>query len=115
MFKCFFSLCPKLAYRSNMVIACYVVQDCGDDCASDGESDEDNLESEEDSEIEDENDASNEEWTSSNEARTEDDEADLEATAVEAIKKLVPYNLEEFEKVLPIDMGISSCLILELS
>ncbi|TXG56898.1 hypothetical protein EZV62_018211 [Acer yangbiense] len=77
--------------------------DFGDDCSSDCESD-DNLEMEEctsESEVEDENDAGNEEWTSSNEAKTDcsdDDEADLEATAVEALKKLVPYNLEEFEK-----------------
>ena len=80
------------------------MQDFGDDCSSDCESD-DNLEMEEctsESEVEDENDAGNEEWTSSNEAKTDcsdDDEADLEATAVEALKKLVPYNLEEFEKV----------------
>ncbi|KAL5761348.1 hypothetical protein ACOSP7_017612 [Xanthoceras sorbifolium] len=88
--------------------------DFGDDCSSDCESDEDNLESEEctsGSEGEDENDASNEEWTSSNEARTDcsdDDEVDMEATAVEALKKLVPYNLEEFEKRLSGEVGSSS-------
>ncbi|KAK2635745.1 hypothetical protein Ddye_030537 [Dipteronia dyeriana] len=87
--------------------------DFGDDCSSDCESD-DNLEMEEctsESEVEDENDASNEEWTSSNDAKTDcsdDDEADLEATAVEALKKLVPYNLEEFEKRFSGEVGSSS-------
>lgn len=77
----------------------------GEDCTSESESDEDNAESGEDSasesEIEDENEAGNEdEWTSSTEARSEtsDDEVDVE-TSAEALKKLVPYNLEEFEKV----------------
>lgn len=78
----------------------------GEDCASESESDEDNAESGEDcaseSEIEDENEAGNEdEWASSTEARSEtsdDDEVDVE-TSAEALKKLVPYNLEEFEKV----------------
>ena len=55
------------------------------------------------SEVEDENDASNEEeWTSSNEARsdgTDNDEVDVEATAEAALRKPIPCNLEEFEKV----------------
>ncbi|XVF44539.1 hypothetical protein PTKIN_Ptkin02bG0132600 [Pterospermum kingtungense] len=78
--------------------------DFGDDCSSESESDDDNPESAVDgaseSEIEDENDASNEEdWTSSNETRTDcSDAEDVEATAEAALKKLVPYNLEEFEK-----------------
>ncbi|MBA0717959.1 hypothetical protein Golax_005730 [Gossypium laxum] len=78
--------------------------DFGDDCSSESESDEDNLESVVDgtseSDIEDENDASNEEdWTSSNETRTDcSDEDEVQATAEAALKKLVPYNLEEFEK-----------------
>lgn len=63
--------------------------------SSESESDEDNAESGEEStsesEVEDENDASNEEDAS-------DDEIDVQASA-EALKKLVPYNLEDFEKV----------------
>ncbi|XP_059656435.1 uncharacterized protein LOC132303264 isoform X2 [Cornus florida] len=76
-------------------------------CSSESESDEDNAESveectsESEVENENENDASNEEeWTSSNEAKSDgsdDDEAYMKASA-EALKKLVPYNLEEFEK-----------------
>ncbi|WRX13684.1 ATPase [Theobroma cacao] len=79
--------------------------DFGDDCSSESESDDDNLESAvectSESEIEDENDASNEEdWTSSNETRTDCSDVDeVQATAEAALKKLVPYNLEEFEKV----------------
>ncbi|XP_017971232.1 PREDICTED: uncharacterized protein LOC18608512 isoform X1 [Theobroma cacao] len=78
--------------------------DFGDDCSSESESDDDNLESAvectSESEIEDENDASNEEdWTSSNETRTDCSDVDeVQATAEAALKKLVPYNLEEFEK-----------------
>ncbi|KAL2492686.1 P-loop containing nucleoside triphosphate hydrolase superfamily protein [Abeliophyllum distichum] len=75
-----------------------------DDYSSESESDEDNAESGEEctseSEVEDENDASNEEeYTSSSETRTDasDDEIDVQASA-EALKKLVPYNLEDFEK-----------------
>ncbi|XP_021910595.1 uncharacterized protein LOC110824321 isoform X2 [Carica papaya] len=79
--------------------------DFSDDC-SEGESDDENVVSADDtaseSEAEDENDATNEEeWTSSNEARTDcsdNDEAGVEATAEAALKKLVPYNLEDFEK-----------------
>lgn len=82
------------------------MQDFSDDC-SEGESDDENVVSADDtaseSEAEDENDATNEEeWTSSNEARTDcsdNDEAGVEATAEAALKKLVPYNLEDFEKV----------------
>ncbi|KAL2515747.1 P-loop containing nucleoside triphosphate hydrolase superfamily protein [Forsythia ovata] len=75
-----------------------------DDYSTESESDEDNAESGEEctseSEVEDENDASNEEeYTSSSETRTDasDDEIDVQASA-EALKKLVPYNLEDFEK-----------------
>ncbi|KAL2243935.1 uncharacterized protein LOC105157217 isoform X1 [Sesamum indicum] len=63
------------------------------------ESDEENAETSE-SEVEDENDASNEEdYTSGGEARTDgsDDEVDIHASA-EALRKLIPYNIEEFEK-----------------
>ncbi|KAK4394692.1 Spastin [Sesamum angolense] len=63
------------------------------------ESDEENAETSE-SEAEDENDASNEEdYTSGGEARTDgsDDEVDIHASA-EALRKLIPYNIEEFEK-----------------
>ncbi|XVE49752.1 hypothetical protein DITRI_Ditri01bG0106500 [Diplodiscus trichospermus] len=74
------------------------------DCSSESESEDENPESAVDctseSEIEDENDASNEEdWTSSNETRTDCSDVDeVQATAEAALKKLVPYNLEEFEK-----------------
>lgn len=78
------------------------MQDFGDDYSSD----EDNVESCEDctseSEIEDENDTSNEDdCTSNNEAKSDcsDADADAEVTAEKALKKLVPYNLEDFEKV----------------
>ncbi|GMP92535.1 hypothetical protein CsSME_00042713 [Camellia sinensis var. sinensis] len=78
--------------------------DFGEDCSSESESDDENAESGEEcsseSEVEDENDGSNEEeWTSSGETRsdcTDDDEVQVSA---EALKKLVPYNLEDFEKV----------------
>ncbi|KAK4437222.1 Spastin [Sesamum alatum] len=63
------------------------------------ESDEENAETSE-SDVEDENDASNEEdYTSGGEARTDgsDDEVDIHASA-EALRKLIPYNIEEFEK-----------------
>lgn len=77
--------------------------DFGEDCSSESESDDENAESGEEcsseSEVEDENDGSNEEeWTSSGETRsdcTDDDEVQVSA---EALKKLVPYNLEDFEK-----------------
>ncbi|XP_022763945.1 uncharacterized protein LOC111309229 isoform X1 [Durio zibethinus] len=91
---------PLLVLDSS-VLAPY---DCGDDCSSESESDDDNLESAVDctseSEIEDENDVSNEEdWTSSTETRSDCSDVDeMQATAEAALKKLVPYNLEEFEK-----------------
>ena len=82
------------------------MQDFSEACSSETESDDENGESGEEctseSEVEDENDATNEdEWTSSGEAKAEtsdDDEVDLQASA-EALKKLVPHNLEDFEKV----------------
>ncbi|KAL8042007.1 hypothetical protein ABFS82_09G021800 [Erythranthe guttata] len=64
------------------------------------ESDEENSEGTSDSEVEDENGASNEEdYTSSGEARTDgsDDEIDINASA-EALRKLLPCNIEDFEK-----------------
>ncbi|KAK4743027.1 hypothetical protein SAY87_001028 [Trapa incisa] len=58
----------------------------GEDCSSE-------------SEVEDENEATNgEEWTSGGEARTDCSDEEVEATAEAALKKLIPYNLEEFEK-----------------
>lgn len=86
---------------------CFFVQDFGEECLSETESDEDNAESgaetTSDTEIEDENDASNEEdWTSSGEAKSDGDVEgfDARAAAVEAaLNKLVPGHLEEFEKV----------------
>lgn len=87
---------PLLVLDSS-VLAPY---DFGEDCSS--ESDDDHAESAEDcasgSEIEDENEGSNEEWNSSAEAKSDcsDDEVDVQATAEAALKKLVPFNLEEF-------------------
>ncbi|KAL3642364.1 hypothetical protein CASFOL_013179 [Castilleja foliolosa] len=72
------------------------------------ESDEDNSGSE--SEIDDENDASKEEdYTSSGDAKTEgsDDEVDTNATA-ENLRKLLPCNIEEFEKSVSGDAESSS-------
>ncbi|KAJ8770024.1 hypothetical protein K2173_009752 [Erythroxylum novogranatense] len=89
---------PLLVLDSS-VLAPYDLAD-DSECESD-----DNTESGEectsDSEVDDENEAATEEeWTSSAEARSDadDDVVDMEATAEAAIKKLVPFNLEEFAK-----------------
>ncbi|XP_044493531.1 uncharacterized protein LOC123216929 isoform X2 [Mangifera indica] len=78
-------------------------------------SDEDNVESSEDctseSEVEDENNASNEDdWTGNNEAKSDcsDNDVDVEATAEKALKKLIPYNLEDFEKTFAGEVESSS-------
>ncbi|KAJ0038151.1 hypothetical protein Pint_23181 [Pistacia integerrima] len=86
---------PLLVLDSS-VLAPY---DFGDDYSSD----EDNVESCEDctseSEVEDENDASNEgDWTNNNKTRSDCSDDDVEATAEKALRKLIPYNLEDFEK-----------------
>lgn len=86
------------------VINSRIMQNFGEDCSSESESDGDNLESGEEctseSEVEDENDGSNEEeWTSSGEAKSEGSDDDDVQVSAEALKKLVPYNLEDFEKV----------------
>ncbi|KAJ1389658.1 P-loop containing nucleoside triphosphate hydrolase [Sesbania bispinosa] len=99
---------PLLVLDSN-ILAPY---DIDDDLSSDYESDDDNVESGEDgsleSENEDDNDASNEEeWTSSADAKSDaSDNEDALASAEAALKKvkaavqkLVPYNVEEFEKI----------------
>lgn len=80
--------------------------DFGED---ENESDEEHGESGEDvtseSEIEDE--ASNEEeWTSSGDSRSDDE--DVEARAAEALKKLVPGNLEDFAKNIAVVGEISA-------
>ncbi|KAG6713643.1 hypothetical protein I3842_05G163600 [Carya illinoinensis] len=92
---------PLLVLDSN-VLAPY---DFGDDSASECESDNDAESGEEctsESEAEDENNMSNEEeWSSSGEANadgSDDEEVDVQATAEAALKKLIPYSLEEFEK-----------------
>lgn len=76
-----------------------MVQDFGEDGVSENESDDEQAVSSEEcssaSEAEDENE---EEETKSD--ATEDEESDVQATAEEALKKLVPFNLDEFEKVL---------------
>ncbi|KAK9052624.1 hypothetical protein SSX86_029254 [Deinandra increscens subsp. villosa] len=76
---------------------------------SENESDEEHGESGEEvsseSEVEDE--ASNEEeWTSSGESRSDDE--DVEARAAEALKKLVPGNLEDLAKNIAVVGDISS-------
>lgn len=75
--------------------------DFGEDCSSESESDvESGEECTSDSEMEEANDASNEEeWTSSAETKSEasEEEVDVEAS-VEALEKLIPFNLEDFEK-----------------
>uniref|UniRef100_A0A7C9EDC7 Uncharacterized protein n=1 Tax=Opuntia streptacantha TaxID=393608 RepID=A0A7C9EDC7_OPUST len=90
---------PLLVLDSS-VLAPY---DFGEDCSSEAESDDEHAVSSEEcaseSEAEDDNE---EEWTSNAESRsdaTEDEEIDVQASA-EAHKKLVPFNLDEFEKVL---------------
>lgn len=83
--------------------------DFGEDCISESESE--SGEECSDSDVELENDASNEEdWTSSGEARsdsTEDEEVDIHVSE-EALKKLIPYNLEEFQKRVMGDCDSSS-------
>lgn len=88
---------PLLVLDSS-VLAPY---DFGDDCSSEAESDDEHAASSEEcaseSEAEDENE---EEWASNAESRsdaTDDEEVDVQASA-EALKKLVPFNLDEFEK-----------------
>lgn len=86
---------PLLVLDSS-VLAPY---DFGEDCSSEAESDDEHVASSEEcaSESEDDNE---EEWTSNAESRsdgTEDEEIDVQASA-EALKKLVPFNLDEFEK-----------------
>ncbi|KAK7312227.1 hypothetical protein VNO77_35941 [Canavalia gladiata] len=100
---------PLLVLDSS-ILAAY---DIDDDLSSDYESDDDNLESVEEgsleSENEDDNDASNEEeWTSSTEAKSDASdnedavasaEAHLKKVKAAVLRKLVPYNVEEFEKI----------------
>uniref|UniRef100_A0A6N2M0K6 AAA+ ATPase domain-containing protein n=1 Tax=Salix viminalis TaxID=40686 RepID=A0A6N2M0K6_SALVM len=89
---------PLLVLDSS-VLAHY---DFGDDeCELDDISE--SVEGISESEVEDENDAVNEEeeWTSSIEDKSDfcdDDAVDVEATAEAALKKLLPFSLEEFEK-----------------
>lgn len=98
-----------LLVLDNSVLAPY---DIDDDQSSDSESDDDNAESGEEgaleSENEDDNDASNEEEWSSAEAKSDasDNEDDAVASAEaalkkvkDAVKKLIPYNVEELEKM----------------
>lgn len=88
---------PLLVLDSS-VLAPY---DFGDDGVSENDSDDEHAVSSEEctseSEAEDENE---EEWTGNAETKsdaTEDEEIDVQAS-VEALKKLVPFNLDEFEK-----------------
>ncbi|CAA0826718.1 P-loop containing nucleoside triphosphate hydrolases superfamily protein [Striga hermonthica] len=94
---------PLLVLDGN-ILAPY---DIGED---ESESDGDNSECASESETEDENDASNEEdYTSSGETKAEgsDDEVDINAS-VEDLRKLIPCNIEEFEKSVSGDTESSS-------
>ncbi|KAL2329131.1 hypothetical protein Fmac_022558 [Flemingia macrophylla] len=99
-----------LLVLDNSILAAY---DIDDDLSSDYESDEDNAESGEEGSLESENevdnDASNEEeWASSTEAKSDGSdnedavasaEAHLKKVKAAVLRKLVPYNVEEFEKI----------------
>ncbi|KAG4385104.1 hypothetical protein GLYMA_12G027500v4 [Glycine max] len=99
-----------LLVLDNSILAPY---DIDDDLSSDYESDEDNAESGEEgsleSENEDDNDATNEEeWASSTETKSDASdnedaiaaaEAHLKKVKAAVIRKLVPYNVGEFEKI----------------
>ncbi|RDY10350.1 Msp1, partial [Mucuna pruriens] len=99
-----------LLVLDNSILAPY---DIDDDLSSDYESDDDNAESGEEgsleSDNEDDNDASNEEeWASSTEAKSDASdnedavasaEAHLKKVKAAVLRKLVPYNVEEFEKI----------------
>ncbi|CAK8576826.1 unnamed protein product [Lathyrus sativus] len=100
---------PLLVFDSS-ILAPYDIID--DDQSSDHESNDDNAESGDEggleSDNEDDNDASNEEeWTSSAEAKSDlSDNEDALASAEAALKKvkaavqkLIPYNVDEFEKI----------------
>ncbi|XP_077224065.1 uncharacterized protein LOC143857511 isoform X2 [Tasmannia lanceolata] len=92
---------PLLVFDSSILAP----HDFGQECTSEIDTDDEHTESGEEctseSEIEDENDASNEEqWASSSEVKSDcsdEDEVDVQAS-VEALKKIVPYSLEDFEK-----------------
>ncbi|KAK1289196.1 hypothetical protein QJS10_CPB18g01323 [Acorus calamus] len=88
-------------FRERLVRAlAHDLQDFVQECASEIETDDENVEAEttSGSEGEDDNDASNEEdWTSSSEVKSDEDND--ERVSAEAIKKLLPFSVEEFEKV----------------
>ncbi|KAG9451211.1 hypothetical protein H6P81_011176 [Aristolochia fimbriata] len=89
--------------------------DFGEECESESETDEENEESGEectsDSEVEDANDASNEGGATSSEVKSDssdEEEIDVKAS-VEVLKKhLVPYTIEDLEKKLAQEAGLSS-------
>ncbi|KAI9085053.1 hypothetical protein K1719_033045 [Acacia pycnantha] len=101
---------PLLVLDSNILAPYYIDDDLSSsDCESDDDSAESGEEASMESENEDDNNASNEEeWTSSTEAKSDasdNEEHDAIATAEAALKKvkaavqkLVPYNIEDFEK-----------------
>lgn len=82
------------------------MQDFGQECGSEDETDDENAESCEEnvgSEAEDDHEGSNEEeLTSSNEVHTDEDsdedDVDVQASP-EALKNLIPFSLEEFAQV----------------
>ncbi|KAL8153777.1 hypothetical protein V2J09_011537, partial [Rumex salicifolius] len=71
--------------------------DFDQDYTSENESDDEECTSE--SDAEGDNDATNDEYASSSEAKSDvTEDEDIEVRAAEALKKLVPFNLEDFEK-----------------
>ncbi|PHT89181.1 hypothetical protein T459_04294 [Capsicum annuum] len=97
----------RLLVLDSSILAPY---DFGEDCSSESESDvESGEECTSDSEIEDANDASNEEeWTSA-ETKSEASEEDVDVEAsVEALEKLIPFSLEDFEKSVSGELESSS-------
>ncbi|XP_047169131.1 uncharacterized protein LOC124837726 isoform X1 [Vigna umbellata] len=99
-----------LLVLDNSILAPY---DIDDDLSSDYESDDDNAESGEEGSLESENDDDNEasneeEWASSTEAKSDASDNEDAVAAAEAhlkkvkaavLRKLVPYKVEEFEKI----------------
>ena len=86
------------------------MQDFGDDGVSENDSDDEHEDSgEEEGTSKSEDEDENEEWASNVDTKSdasEDEETDVQSTA-EALMKLIPFNLEEFEKVLSVSKSIN--------
>ena len=99
---------------------CYEIQDFGEEGVSEVETDDENEigetgeECSSESEVDDENDVSNEEdWASSEAKEDANDEDDNDPkSAATALRNLVPYGLEDFEKVMQMQsLFYASCFI----